>query len=726
MKNNQKKIIALIMAVTLTGSGFTSVTTGYSKVSAEEGSVSAEEKSASAENIKHINRHDSSGEYIYEEVIDDAKYTVNGDTLYITGSDYVNASSCIEYDCEKEEYFIGPNHVNPDDIKKIDIANGVKILENDCFSRFKNVESISLPNTLEFIGAQAFLGLEFLDDIYIPDSVIEIQSLALSYLPKVKEITIPSSVKYLGYKVISNNDSLKSVTVRGDDLVIPYEFIFNCKNLEEVHFENEVVFTGSNLVVKCDNLKKIIIDRSFHPTGTQIGSYAFTYTIDNIPSDNMCEIELPKDLNKIGKDAFYSFSKKLYFKNINIPQQMDVIESRAFEDATISNLEIKGAKKIGSSAFMNTKGYDYFSIRNVKEIENNAFYMSEIKKLDLTGCPDIKIGSAAFELCNQLESIVLPSSLGECGDNIFSCCPNLKTVEFSSASSIKKLPEGFFSGCTGLSEITLPSKLESISDYAFYNCSGLKQLELPSSLKEIEASAFELSGIETLNIPGSVSTINAILGNSKISSKEKTICSEIILNNGTKEITDGAFKNNIQLKSVTIPESVTTIGDTAFENCPELTIYGVTGSEAEKHANDHNIPFVDINQQEADTSETTVTDAPVIETTVTTSDTTDTSAETTASTTETADTSAETTTAVTTTEKVMYVGDLDHNGVTEITDLTLLSVQLMLNKGTMDITKFPEADIDKNGRIDIADLARMKQYISKDSHVTDLGIVEKK
>ncbi len=73
----------------------------------------------------------------------------------------------------------------------------------------------------------------------------------------------------------------------------------------------------------------------------------------------------------------------------------------------------------------------------------------------------------------------------------------------------------------------------------------------------------------------------------------------------------------------------------------------------------------------------------------------------------------------------VVVGDINNDGLPDLTDLTLLSVNLMLGRtATLDVRSQIASDIDKNGTVDIADLPRMRQFISKDSSVRVLGTVE--
>ncbi len=72
----------------------------------------------------------------------------------------------------------------------------------------------------------------------------------------------------------------------------------------------------------------------------------------------------------------------------------------------------------------------------------------------------------------------------------------------------------------------------------------------------------------------------------------KKSVSEVVLQNGIEKIGDVCFINCENLEKLTVPATVTEIGDHAFDGCPKLTIYGYDGSYAQSYAAEHNIPFV--------------------------------------------------------------------------------------------------------------------------------------
>ena len=247
-----------------------------------------------------------------------------------------------------------------------------------------------------------------------------------------------------------------------------------------------------------------------------------------------------------------------------------------FKDYEIRKATVKyGITSIGESAFLGCRGMTELTLPNsVTSIGGNAFEgCSGLTELILPNSVT-SIGNAAFVDCSGLTELILPNSVTSIGDSAFEGCSGL--TELTLPNSVTSIGDGAFRGCRGLTELTLPNSVTSIGNAAFVDCTGLTELILPNSVTSIRESAFSgCSGLEKIAVESGNSCYDSRDNcNSIIDTETNTLivgCKNSVIPNSVTSIGDSAFSGCSGMTELILPNSVTSIGDFAFLGCRGLT-----------------------------------------------------------------------------------------------------------------------------------------------------------
>ena len=315
---------------------------------------------------------------------------------------------------------------------------------------------------------------------------------------------------------------------------------------------------------------------------TSIGKYAFYYC------SGLTSVTIGNSVTSIGN---FAFEGCIGLTSVTIPNSVTSIGRQAFDGCSgLTSVTIPNSvTSIGNWAFDGCSG-----LTEINVDENNSTYSSidgvvfNKSQTELVCYPDGKqgaytipnsvtsIGKYAFEECKGLTSVTIPNSVVSIGEYAFDGCSGLTSVTIP--NSVTSIGKYAFLDCSGLTSVIIGNSVKSIGSGAFYGCSGLTSVTIPNSVTSIGGNAFYYcSGLTEINVDENNSTYSSIDGVVFNKSQTELVCypggkqGAYTIPNSVTTIGSSAFWECHGLTSVTIPNSVTSIGDYAFIGCSSLT-----------------------------------------------------------------------------------------------------------------------------------------------------------
>ena len=287
-----------------------------------------------------------------------------------------------------------------------------------------------------------------------------------------------------------------------------------------------VVGIGTNAFEGRTELVSVVIPDSV----TSIGSLAFYNCI------NLSHVTLSNNLINLGWSAFADCAS---LKIIHIPASLSESGVR-WTNISHSN--------IGP---FNNSGLEIVTFADNCTIIADGLFAGAINLKTIT-IPEtvISIGFRSFGGCSNLTNIVIPNKATTIEAEAFNYCTELSTIVFP--NSITVINEEAFYGCENLNNVVLSNNLESLGWGVFDSCTSLKTIHIPASLSK--------AGIRWTNI-----------SHSNIGPFNNSGLETVTFEEGRTDLIDGLFAGAVNLKEITIPETVTRIGFRTFGGCASLT-----------------------------------------------------------------------------------------------------------------------------------------------------------
>ena len=411
--------------------------------------------------------------------------------------------------------------------------------------------SLSLPENLEYIGDRAFAGnYNLTGDITIPNSVTYLGMQAFGDCYSINgHVTLSANQGTIREQTFNMCEGIISVTIP-EGITTIEELAFNyCSSMTgDLTIPNSVTNIGQSAFANCASLN-----------GTLILPENLSTIEDNVFYD--CKftgsLVIPENVTSIGSSAFHN---NRFTGNLNIPEGVTSIGYDAFHECTFDGtLNIPNSlTSISSSAF---SGCDFTGTLNIHENVSS-------------------IGEYAFSECSNITELVLGRGLTEIDNGAFQECGLLSKVT-SLATTAPTLETNVFTGISADATLYYPSSGEqSYTDKGWmqYFSNSINQMCGDFAFYDIDLTTGKL----TISGSGAMWDYD---GTTQAPWRQyATQITSLEIHDGITSIGDNAFYGMSALTgAVAIPESVTLIGESAFQGCTsinELTIYdGLTNIE---------------------------------------------------------------------------------------------------------------------------------------------------
>lgn len=517
-------------------------------------------------------------------------------------------------DCSKLTSIFIPNGVetigisaftNCSSLKNIDIPDNVSIIAKSTFSNCLSLTSVKVSKNTTTIDESAFYNCSLLDDVILPEKLISVRAGAFSNCVSMATLSLSSSLTniandvFLGCENLSDiyynsteesrvcresgwtktgNETFMNATWHYEEEPLVWRTGFcgaKGENITWTLYDDGLLkISGSGRMADYDGnggpwgknfIKTVVIDSGV----TSIGKCAFQSIWD------LSSVIIPESVTRIGDSAF-SLCGEL--SNIRIPGSITYFGRSPFSACN----SIKTVGPIGG-------GYN-LELAWTDCIPEYAFY--NCYALTSITIPEgiSTIGQNAFGWCSALEEIKIPSGTTTIAQAVFNNCQNLVTIHLP--SSVTTIEDGAFSECPKICDVYYGST-ETSREYreegwsrkyndSFFSADWYYQEEhnvLKSGIcgitgENLKWNLFDDGSLE-INGEGDMADYELPYSTPPWQSSAETVS----IGDGVTSIDNYAFRGDQKIRYITIPSSITFIGNNAFYNCTSLTDIYYSGTQ---------------------------------------------------------------------------------------------------------------------------------------------------
>ena len=409
-------------------------------------------------------------------------------------------------------------------ITSITIPESVTMVYGDAFKGCTGIKEINVPADASYVDKELFEDTAFYkDDSNWENNVLYICGILVEAKENIAgTCVIKNGTERIAASAFADCTGITSVKIPDSVTYIGYKAFRDCTGLTSVTMPGSVTDISENAFAGCTGLTSVTI-----PDGvTYIGCEAFKDCM------GLTSVTIPESVTYIGSDVFSNCSPDFAIKGYTYSEAYDYAVENSIKFISIGQIDPIRYK-------LNDNGEEFTVIGCSSVYSGDIVIPSEHE-----GKPVTELGYGSFQRNKNIVSVTIPGSVKYIGWYAFIDCENLKSVS---------IQEG----------------VTEIGAYAFIRCSSLEKIELPDSLIVLGYQgvyAGEVFG-ETAyeNNPDNWQDGVLYIGNHLIATNKDEVPANYKVKEGTKTISGNAFNGCENLKSISIPESVVSIGPWAFD-----------------------------------------------------------------------------------------------------------------------------------------------------------------